>query len=144
MVSSHKLNRLKSYGHRSPFFNRLRNCPPLFFFFLNFMKPNTSLSLWKEVSFQTNLKKKNPSNFFSIFLLNMNFKNLIVWLHVLNVLTTKLKFHLNRMLLVWRETLYHVIIFLYIMKEEVHFLWRYGKFIQVKSVEKVWSQISFL
>ena len=59
-----------------------------------------------KVYLQTNLKK-NPSNFSYIFLLNVNFENLIVGMHVLYVLTTYIKFRSNRILFtIWSINLF--------------------------------------
>ena len=50
-----------------------------------------------DLSLQISLER-NPSNLLYIFLLDVNFENTIVELHVLYVLNTHVKFHLNRML----------------------------------------------
>ena len=50
-----------------------------------------------KVTLRTSLKKKS-SNFVYIFLLDINFENLKIRLHVLYVLNTHVKFRLNRML----------------------------------------------
>ena len=50
------------------------------------------------VSLQTSLEK-NPSNFVNIFLLYVNFENLIFRFHSPYVLNIHVKFHSNRMLL---------------------------------------------
>ena len=52
---------------------------------------------WDNVSLQTSLEK-NPSKSSYILLLNVNFENLIVVLHVLYVLNIYVKFHSNRIL----------------------------------------------
>ena len=50
-----------------------------------------------KVTLRTSLKK-NPSNFIYIFLLDINFENLTIRLHVLYILNTHVKFRSNRML----------------------------------------------
>ena len=50
-----------------------------------------------KISLQTSLKR-DFSNFLYIFLLNLNFKKLIIKLHVLYILNMHVKFYSNRIL----------------------------------------------
>ena len=56
-----------------------------------------TFSNWDKVSLQNSLEK-NPSNSSYIFLLDVNFENPIVGLHVLYILNMHVKFCLNQML----------------------------------------------
>ena len=61
------------------------------------MTQKQEYKLPKKVSLQASLER-NPSKFIYIFLLDVNFENLIVELYVLYVFNTLLKFRLNHIL----------------------------------------------
>ena len=60
-----------------------------------------------KVTLRTSLKKKS-SNFVYIFLLDINFENLKIRLHVLYVLNTHVKFRSNRMLFTRSTNLFFI------------------------------------